>query len=351
MKHQSMISIDRHNYEEFFLLYIDNELSVEERSAVEEFVRNNPDLEIEFTMLQQSTLPKDELVFEGKETLLKTLVNQSNYEEYFVLYGDNELTNQEKELVEEFVYKHPQYQAEFELITSIRMEPDHAVIFPDKRLLLRKERKPLVISINWKRMAAAAILILFLGVAGYLLLDNNTTETPPIVGKPSTPSITIPVDTVVDTPVIEEQVATVEEAAPSSGAVKPVKRNAPVVSRPEPVLANISNTTEEKNSSPSNIQIASNVTLKKPDVEVDVVAPVAKGSVVTEIPANQQNELVQFARVEEDEFQILNTSISKKNTLRGLFRKVSRVVGKATNVDASENNKGIQIASFEIGIK
>ena len=80
MKHQRMIRIDRHNYEEFFLLYIDNELSVEERSAVEEFVRNNPDLEIEFTMLQQSTLPKDELVFEGKEALLKTLVNQSNYE-------------------------------------------------------------------------------------------------------------------------------------------------------------------------------------------------------------------------------------------------------------------------------
>ena len=346
-----MISIDRHNYEEFFLLYIDNELSVEERSAVEEFVRNNPDLEIEFTMLQQSTLPKDELVFEGKEALLKTLVNQSNYEEYFVLYGDNELSNQDKELVEEFVYKHPQYQAEFELITSIRMEPDHGVVFPDKRLLLRKERKPVVISIYWKRMAAAAILLLFLGVAGYLLLNNNTTETPPIVVKPSTPIITIPVDTVVDSPVIEEQVVRVEEAAPSPGTVKPVKRNSPVVTRPEPVLANNSDPIEENNSSLSNIQIASNVTLKKADVEVDVVAPVAKGSVATETPTNQQNETVQFAREEEDEFQILNTSISKKNTLRGLFRKVSRVVGKVTNVDASENNKGIQIASFEIGTK
>ena len=66
---------------------------------------------------------------------------------------------------------------------------------------------------------------------------------------------------------------------------------------------------------------------------------------------HRETVTVQFAHVEEDEFQILNTSISKKNTLRGLFRKVSRVVGKVTNVDASENNKGIQIASFEIGTK
>ena len=41
------MNINRDNYEEFFLLYADNELSVQEKNAVEDFVRQHPDLEEE----------------------------------------------------------------------------------------------------------------------------------------------------------------------------------------------------------------------------------------------------------------------------------------------------------------
>src|SRR5687768_5682699 len=128
--------INRHNYEEFFLLYVDNELSVADRQSVEAFVEQNPDLEEELVMMMQSVLrPDTNIVFGNKEMLLKNksvngLVNESNYEEYFVLYGDNELSNEEKDLVEQFVYKHPQYQAEFELIQQARLLPDHGMIYP-----------------------------------------------------------------------------------------------------------------------------------------------------------------------------------------------------------------------------
>jgi hypothetical protein len=64
------MNINRHNYETFFLLYIDHELSVVERKAVDEFVQANPDLEEELVMLQQSILPTDRIVFEDKGSLL-----------------------------------------------------------------------------------------------------------------------------------------------------------------------------------------------------------------------------------------------------------------------------------------
>ena len=44
--------ITRENYQEFFLLYIDNELSAADARAVEEWVEANPDLEEEWESLQ-----------------------------------------------------------------------------------------------------------------------------------------------------------------------------------------------------------------------------------------------------------------------------------------------------------
>jgi anti-sigma factor RsiW len=38
------MKIDRHNYEEYFILYMDNELSSDDRGQVEEFIQKNPDL-------------------------------------------------------------------------------------------------------------------------------------------------------------------------------------------------------------------------------------------------------------------------------------------------------------------
>ena len=51
-----------------------------------------------------------------------------------------------------------------------------------------------------------------------------------------------------------------------------------------------------------------------------------------------------------DQIEILNTTISKKNRLRGILRKVSRVVEKTTNIETGDG-KGIRIASFEIAVK
>ncbi|MEJ0102609.1 MAG: hypothetical protein WDO19_08680 [Bacteroidota bacterium] len=80
------MKIDRHNYEEFFLLYVDNELTAEQKNSVHRFIQENPDLARELEILQQVTLKADDaIVFDGKETLLRketdSLINMTNYEE------------------------------------------------------------------------------------------------------------------------------------------------------------------------------------------------------------------------------------------------------------------------------
>ena len=65
------MTINRNNYEEYFLLYIDRELGHDEQLMVEDYVRLNPDLEKEFSLLKQTTAIPPVMVFEGKEALLK----------------------------------------------------------------------------------------------------------------------------------------------------------------------------------------------------------------------------------------------------------------------------------------
>src|SRR4029079_16297052 len=100
------MNIDRHNYEEYFLLYIDNELSVDQKKQVELFVQENPDLEEELVMLKQSRLiPDNSIVFDKKHLLMKegnvqdtsnhSFINMNNYEQWMIMYVDDELSEEE----------------------------------------------------------------------------------------------------------------------------------------------------------------------------------------------------------------------------------------------------------------
>ncbi len=65
------MDINRNNYETFFLLYLDGELKPPEMLQVENFVRENPDLHKEFSLLQQTVLSPGNEIFENKESLFR----------------------------------------------------------------------------------------------------------------------------------------------------------------------------------------------------------------------------------------------------------------------------------------
>ena len=170
-----MININQHNYEEFFLLYVDGELSATDKLAVEQFVQTNPGLATELDMFLQMQLPDETVIFDDKYRLYRNSIgeiNQENYEEAFLLYMDNELTARTSEKVETFVLQNPALQEAFTLLKKTKLTPE-TIQFHNKELLYKHERKEKpVFYIGWKRIAIAASLLGIALLAWTLIPEN-----------------------------------------------------------------------------------------------------------------------------------------------------------------------------------
>ncbi len=394
------MNINRFNYEEYFLLYVDNELSTEERREVDSFVRENSDLREELEMLMQSVIrPDKKLIFDNKASLIKTAspvnpVNEINCEEYFILYGDNELTNEEKDWVEQFVYRHPQFQASFELFQAARLETPSEIVFPHKESLYRQEKDDRVIVMRWWKIAvAAAIVLAFTGSAYYLFSDKQEqpgnggfahtkpgSETNGIkpgkdsqtkesaTGNPSTPEEV----QVAQAPAINPEPANLPQRIIAHRQEQPGQTLLAVNTQPvqEEDPASTDAVTAKKIIPPSNLSTGTTVKpIELAHIETPADNPVSatEGRRVVAIDVEKsfeelapndrraENNYAQFAS-NDDRIEVLNTTVSNKGKARGFFRKLGRVVDKATNFGSgndqpASDKKGVRIASFQIALK
>ncbi len=153
--------INLSNYEDFFLLYIDNELNEKQCAAVETFVLRHPHLATELDMLQEAKLPAEEAFScSNKSVLYKangSNININNYEEYFLLHTDKELSPAQEAEVEQFVLQHPQLQEAFLLLQQAKLVTE-TVECPNKQLLYRQPAKR-VVPLYIARMAVAASVL------------------------------------------------------------------------------------------------------------------------------------------------------------------------------------------------
>src|SRR5215204_3580459 len=105
--------ISRNNYEEHFLLYADNELSLVEKTAVEEFVKSHPDLQHELDQLLQTKLPVETIALEDKEGLFADSMKLNSIGEELLLYIDNELDEKQKKIVEQKLKTDKAFQIQY----------------------------------------------------------------------------------------------------------------------------------------------------------------------------------------------------------------------------------------------
>ncbi len=195
--------INNDNYEEYFLLYADNELSKDQRIMVEAFIADRPELQKELAeILLTVQKPETDTLLPDLSFLLKSeeelFIHSDNFEERFVEYHDGELNEHQKALTASYINKHTDTQEGFSLIGIARLEPETQIVFPHKERLYRNAAT--VRSLFIKYAAAAAIAALAISGIYYLAddnrppthlaLNNETKITPPPVAKPETPLAT-----------------------------------------------------------------------------------------------------------------------------------------------------------------
>lgn len=158
--------ITRENYEAYFLDHSEGNLSPEEQAELFSFLKQNPDLENELQQFSNAPIPAERLVFEHKAKLKKLdiqatiLINEHNYNEFFIAWYEGDLDVSGKEEVELFLKKNPSLIRDFKLFAKARLQPEK-IVFRKKQDLKRNKIVPLYRSISWVALAAAAFTAAF----------------------------------------------------------------------------------------------------------------------------------------------------------------------------------------------
>ena len=377
-----MIIITRHNYETFFLVYADNELSVMERKAVDDFVKANPDLQEELVMLQQSILKPDHIVFENKESLLKNEWTPAGLQEKLLSHMDNELSATETKETESLIGGDIEIKREWDILQQTKLLADRSIVFADKASLHRKETGR-VVALPWRRFAVAAALIGF-GIFGALIYFNGdkkvadtstaktaTPKTIPakgatrqvIVPQATQPNISSPTKNIV---LIEKELA----AAPTTNKQLPKQKTSPATQitalpkTPDNETASLANNKQDNNLPKPNLDninniagnktIATNVKpLKQPNNIVnpgndDIAASTGTQETSGSFAANAS--YTDNSEKNNNRILFINEEKIKKTKLGGIFRKVKRVLERNTNIKTGGSNN-IKVANLEFAIQ
>lgn len=360
------MNINRHNYEEFFLLYVDNELTPAQRRLVDAFVAVNPDLQEEFRLINETRFNFDgTLDADFKAGLLKPVDEEAALsEEQLLLYIDGELNAAERLAIEEAAAKNYSTQKELQLLKRTVSLPDAAIVFPDKSVLYKEAQPAKVVYFGAlaKRWAAAAAVILLLGSALWITLSTGKTVDGPVVKNPATTTSQennnssekniIPEKKSIEQPLVQQSTT-------PPAAVKPNTAQKAIV--PVTQQINTTNQTIVKNSNPVNQQQPLPVVQQKE--QEAFVATKPEFTVPEKISEQKSNETitssVQYTAsttartiidndepAEETDERFLNEDRQRKSGLKSFAKRAKRLLERTTGVASTDSE--VRFAVFAV---
>ena len=369
------MNITRHNYEEYFMLYADNELSADQRGEVEVFLEANPDLKSEFDLFCALKLEEDPAVTLGDKSFLfrKETTVPEDIQTRMLTYLDGELPTAEAASLQDRINGDASLGKEWEILNRTKLRPDTDIRFPDKRMLYRREAAGArIVQIRWVRYAAAAAVAL---IAGLLWLNNpeqqdaqpgTMTLAAADSGNGQQPAGNAEGNTNASAGSINDNPAAALDAQESDASGTPlaaVTTPANLVTRE----ADRSTPSEKKSirESPSEPNRPVLAVTEPVMAETAGEVPPAMAQVsaeaaqvvrdITDKPAGMQGVKTDYATQalamqDQEEFQeaVYREQDKDKKGFRGLVRKANRIFNKVTNPDL--DRAVVKVANVEIGL-
>jgi len=361
------------NYEEFFILYMDGELSEEQMTAVDQFLVQHPDLQTEFEMLLSTKLPEENFSFDTS-SLTADAMKMETAGERLLLFIDNELPANEASKLQAELKGNKDLATQFELLQKTRLDASETVVFPDKASLYRKEENRRAIIAPWMRIAAAAAVILAIG-GGYFLSQG---------GKESAgdaPSVAVQ-SGVKKTNSVDTNLPSAGQKTQDGQSVQPVEMNTPAENAmattttvPATAKKGSSSTTAEPRkfapgkdqniSEPDQQQIAQ---VSTPRVErtnaiegvtastssVDPRSEILNNNPVTSSSSSRFTNVAAVQQGGQNATPAITGDVASNNnnkgSVKGFLRKATRLIEKKTGIDPT-NDGELLIAAVAINLK
>jgi hypothetical protein len=339
----NMNTIHLGNYEEFFVLYMDNELSDAQVKMVDEFLAANPDLKNEFEMLMITKLPLEKFSFDKKDLLAENIKLTSVGEE-LLLYIDDELPADKKKTVELEISSNKDYQLQHQSLLQTKLDLSEKIEYPNKKELYRRTERVIPIKM-WMRVAAAVVIV---AVGGILYFSNNSKSsfvTPPVAKIPtkSVPNQppTQEISPVTNTNNIDQETV-VADASSKKESQQPEKKIEikEEKTNEQPLVA--------VNETPQNEDLVQRN--RTTDVQFDdkTIALAdykdVNTSTVTSLAPNRTT-ISGTPTIKEGE------PTDRKGSVKGFLRKATRMIEKRTGIDPTNENGQLLIGAVAINLK
>ena len=350
------INITRSNYEDFFLLYVDGELTPEECDAVEAFTAAHPDLQEELDILLTTRLDAEPVVLFDKSSLLADSMKMNAIDESLLSYIDGELKGEEKAGVEWELEHNKDLKAQHQLLLKTKLDPNEHIIYPDKEELYRRTERS-VRPMFWLRAAAVVILM---GWGAFWYMDNYGGEqdgTDIALGTPPAPTRTAPATIPANpAPQVTEPAAEATPAlqAPATETYTTEEESPAVAANPVARTIARANYRESVNEPVEDASPVAYNHLVENRSRVETVTgtpqQILNNPVVTETTAGPYIEVGNGTADVQPE-ATAKADNDKKGSMRGFLRKTTRFIERRTGIDPTNEGDELMIGALTINLK
>ncbi|RYZ54970.1 MAG: hypothetical protein EOO14_13710 [Chitinophagaceae bacterium] len=344
-------TIDQSNYEEWFVLYMDNELSASQKEMVDRFLLLHPHLQEELDLLLSTKLPADDVIFFDKSSLTAGAMKLNIVDESLLLYIDNELSPTEQKRVEEKIAANTDFRLQHQLLQKTKLDASEAIPYPDKKELYRHTEKVVALFPVWMRVAVAVIILLFASL--FFLAGDSDKIVSPDTGlaqkvepvKPATKKLPQPVNNIQDAVQPEGQPV----IAKTGVRQQPVRKSTPAApanatqKTPQPLLLPVEEEGIETEALAKVEPVKTNTTHLTEKQAVALNKIVANPSVTSATLASYNPiESPEEPAVTEGDFE------PKKSSAKGFLRKVTRFLERRTGLGTANADNEILVGAVAL---